>query len=64
MDPSFAPGDGPDPLPRHINWPYFVPEAASNKDAFCGPPTAVKSVSSSACCPEAGRHHGGHISRF
>ena len=64
MAPSFTSGDGPNPLLRHINWPYFVPEAAFNKDAFCGPPTTVQSVSSSACCPEAGGHHGGLISHF
>ena len=34
MAPSFATGDGPDPFLRHISWPYFVLEVASNRDAF------------------------------
>ena len=61
MATSFTPGDGSDPRLRHISWPYFVPKAASNKDAFCGPRDAVQSVSSSSCFPEVGRHPRGPI---
>ena len=54
MGPSFALEDGMDPLPRHISWPYFVPETTSNRDAFCRPRVAVQSVSSSSCCLKSG----------
>ena len=49
---------------RHINWPYFVLETTSTKDAFRGPYTMVQSISSSASCSEAGRHPGGLIPHF
>ena len=44
--------------------PYFVPETASNKDAFHGPYTTVQSISSSTSFSEVGRHPGGPILHF
>ena len=64
MATSFTSGDGPDPLPRHISSLYFVPETASTRDDFCGPCTAVQSVSSSASSSEAGLHPRGPIPHF
>ena len=61
---SFTPGDGSDPLSRHISWPYFVPEIASTRDAFYGPYNAVQSISSSTSCSEVEFHPRGPIPHF